>query len=430
MKQAFLLMMTIAFLAACSPTVDEEEAAQPQEKTEEEHPGNYTFDQFMEDRSLDTDGEDIPYKVEDFVGERFAVQGTAQLDNYYNYGYKDLEVTHFVIKVIKEDALHWYLYVSREEYPELFQELKKGPVEVYAQASVSEDYYESEQGHLAMAEEILFKESEAEKQPLDEERARYMKEHSIDLTAVDMVFDRKAMSGKQFVLSGNAQLVSYGYINREYRDLEPTHFVLQLRDASVKEEQLWGVALDREKYSDLYQQALNGMVHVTLTAIMPENRFATKTSMAAIGSDPEYEPLPEKYELPSERAQAYMKERGVSLTGMDVLYDMSAHGGEAFMIEGTAELRTSLPIGYEDFESHYFGIRIVEDPYGDQPVLYPRALEEWTLILHRQKYPQLYERLLNEEYLEVMATARVVADYYEPGRDGKAFVEDIVITEP
>ncbi|MBM7585334.1 hypothetical protein JOC86_001876 [Bacillus pakistanensis] len=431
MKQGFLLMMTIVLLGACSPTVGQEEVSKPQGKIDEEYilKDDYTFIEFMEDRSLGT--MDIPYRVEEeFVGERFALKGKAQLSRYYNYGYKDLEATHFVIKVVKEGSLHWYLYVSRQEFPELFQELKKGPVDIYADASIPADYFEVGQGHLAMAEEIFFKESEAQKQPLDEELSRYMKNHSIELNASDVVFDMKGMSDQPFALSGNAQLVTYGYINREYRDLEPTHFVLEVRDTSVKDEQLWSVALDREKYRDLYEQALEGMVHVTLTAIIPGDRFTPWSSLAAIGQDAEYEPLPEKYESPSDRAQAYMKERGVSLTGMEVLYDMSSHAGEAFIIEGTAKLRTSFTEGYEDLQDHYFGIEIVEDPYGDQPVLYPRALEGWTLILHRQKYPHIYKRLSSEEYLEVMVTARVVADRYEPGQGGKAFVEDIVIINP
>jgi hypothetical protein len=430
MKQAVLLMLTIILLAACSPTADEEEAAQTQEKTKEEQPEKYTFDQFMDDRSLEINGEDIPYQVEDFVGERFAVKGKAQLNRYYNYGYKDLEATHFVIKVINEEAMHWNLYVPREEYPELFQELKKGPVDIYADASIPEEYYEAQQGHLAMAEEILFKESEAEKQPLDEELARYMKDHPVELTADDVVFDKKGMSDQPFALSGIAQLVTYGYMNLEYRDLEPTHFVLEIRDTRVMDEQLWSVALDREKYRDLYEQALKGMVHVTLTAVMPGDRYEPGTGLAAIGQDPEFEPLPEKYEPPSDRAQAYMKERSISLTGIEVLYDRLSHAGEAFLVEGTAELRASLPIGYDDLESHYFSIRIVEDPYGDRGGIYPRVLEGWTLILHQQKYPQLYERLLNEEYLEVMVTARAAGNPYEAGQGSVAFVEDLVITEP
>ncbi|RIW31338.1 hypothetical protein D3H55_15300 [Bacillus salacetis] len=429
MKHFFLLLLAAACLAACSPAAEERQEPQQKENNKKEQPQDYTFDQFMEDRSLETDGEDIPYNVEEFVGGRFALRGKAKLSRYYNYGYKDLEASHFVMKVTNKDALHWYVYVPRQEFPELFEELKNGPVDIYADASIPEEYYELQQGHLAMAEEIVFKESEAKEVPLDEEMASYMKDHSVELTAEDVVFDKKGMSDQMFALSGNAQLVTYSYMNLAYRDLEPTHFVLEIRDTRLKEEQLWSVALDREKYHDLYEQALKGMVHVTLTASMPADRFETWTDLAAIGQDPEFEKVPEKYDLPSDRAQSYMKQRGVTLTGMEVLYNMSSHAGEAFLVEGSAELRESLPIGYEDLEGHYFCIQIVEDPYGDQPVLYPRVLEGWTLILHRQKYPELYEQLTNEEFVDVMGLARVAADRYAPGQGGKAFVEDIVVTE-
>jgi hypothetical protein len=431
-RQGFLLMMTIALLVACSPTVDQEEVSQPQGKIDEEYilKEDYTFTEFMEDHNVSLKGADIPYSVEEsFAGKPFALEGSAQLSRYYNYGFNELEGSHFVIKITKKDALHWYVYLSREKYPELFKALKKGPVDIFALASIPKEYYEMGQGHLAMAEDILVKQSEVEEKPLNDDLANYMKNHSVELTARDVLYDRKGMSNRPFALSGNAQLVTYRYASA-YKDLEPTHFVLSVRDTVNKREQLWSVAFDRKEFSELYEQALNGMVHVTLTAIMPEDRFTPRAGLAAIGQEAEYESLPEKYVSPSDSAQAYMKERGVSLTGLEVLYDMSSHVGEPFLVEGTAELRTSLTEGYEDLQDHYFGIEIVEDPYGDQPVLYPRALEGWTLILHRQKYPHIYEQLSSKEYLEVMVTARVVADWYQPGQGGKAFVEDIVITNP
>ncbi len=124
-----------------------------------------------------------------------------------------------------------------------------------------------------------------------------------------------------------------------------------------------------------------------------------------------------------------MKGRGLLLTDREVMYDKYAHSGEAFLIEGTGELSTHLPIGYEDIESHYFGIRVVEDPFGEQFVPYGRTIEGWTLILHRQKYPEIYEELSKEESLEILVTARVIAQEYVPGQGNVAFVEDLVIKE-
>ncbi|WP_404348178.1 hypothetical protein LG311_19800 [Sutcliffiella horikoshii] len=132
MKQSFLLIITIILLVACSSKVDQEVVSQPQEETEEKTKKSvsdkstlkkeYTLNDFMEEHNLEMMGEDIPYNTEEeFVGKRFALQGKARITRYYNYGYKDLEATHFVMEVVNEGP-SWYVYVTRLESPELFQE--------------------------------------------------------------------------------------------------------------------------------------------------------------------------------------------------------------------------------------------------------------------------------------------------------------------
>ncbi|WP_226681956.1 hypothetical protein [Sutcliffiella horikoshii] len=439
MKQSFLLIITIILLVACSPKVDQEVVSQPKEEKEEKTKENlsdkstpekeYTFNEFMEEHTIEMVGEDIPYHAEeDFVGMRFALQGKARITRYYNYGYKELEATHYVMEVVNEGP-SWHVYVPRSDFPELFQELKKGVVDVYVAATIPSEYFEIGQNGMAIAAEVHFTENEAEEQPLDERLTSYMKKHGVERTAKDVIFDKKGMSDKPFALNGYAQLVTYAQISPEYRDLEPTHFVLEIRDESVLYEQLWRVALDRQEYRELYEQALKSMVHVTLTANMPVERFRSSTDLAAIGSAAEYELLPEKYEQPSKMGLAYMKAKGLLLTDREVMYDKYNHSEKAFLIEGAGELTTHLPIGYEDIESHYFGIRITEDPFGDQYVPYGRAIEGWTLILQRQKYPEIYEQLIQEEALEFLVTARVFAQEYVPGQGNVAFVEDIVVKE-
>ncbi|WP_404348175.1 hypothetical protein LG311_19795 [Sutcliffiella horikoshii] len=169
-------------------------------------------------------------------------------------------------------------------------------MDVYVSAA---EYFEIGQNGMAMAEEISFTESEAEEQTLDERLTGYMKKHAVELTAKDVIFDKKGMSDKPFALNGYAQLMTYAQINSEYRDLEPTHFILEIRDESVLYEQLWRVALDRDEYRELYNQALKRMVHVTLTANMPVERFPSSTDLSAIGETAEYELLQEKCEQPS-----------------------------------------------------------------------------------------------------------------------------------
>ncbi len=100
-------------------------------------------------------------------------------------------------------------------------------------------------------------------------------------------------------------------MNTLYRDLEPTHFVLYFRDQSSSVESFWYVALSREEYRDLYEEAQKGMVYVTLTAVMPQERFIAGEAPSAVGYDATYKPVSENHTSPSVQALAYMEERSV-----------------------------------------------------------------------------------------------------------------------
>ncbi|TMU83444.1 hypothetical protein FGG79_19745 [Bacillus sp. BHET2] len=436
MKRLFIIIV-ILLLSGCSAASQKEEASQvpenpttQQKKIEEDHllKEDYTFTKFMEDHDVSLKGDEIPYKVEEeFVGKPIALEGSAQLSRYYNYGFKDLEGSHFVIKISKKDELDWSVYLPREKYPDLLKALKKGPVDIYTVASIPEEYFEPGQNHMGMAEEVLYRQSGVEEKQLSDDLAEYMNDHSVELTARDVLYDKKGMSDRPFALSGNAQLVTYAYASA-YKDLEPTHFVLNVRDTVNSDEQLWSVAFERKKYSDLYEQALGGMVHVNLTAVMPSDRFSSRSGRTAIGQEVEVEPL-ERYVPESMQGQVYMEEMGLSVTGQEVLYDPFAHLGERFFVEGTVEFDpyATATEGYEDLQDTHFRIDIVEDPYGELDVGYPRALEGWTLYLNQEKYQHVYEQLSKEKYLEVMVTALMDADRYRAGQGGKAMVEDVVI---
>jgi hypothetical protein len=427
-----LIILIILLLAGCSAADQKEKASEAQEPSpsnqvekKRELKDDYSFEEFMEDEDVSLKGADIPYRVEErFVDAPFALEGSAQISRYYNYGFEDLEGSHFAVKVTKEDMLDWHVYLPRGEYPDLFKALKKGPVDLYAVASVPRKYYESDQDHLAIGQDVLFKQTGVEEKPLDHELADYMNEHSVELTGNDVLYDMKGMSGRPFALSGNAQLVTYRYASA-YKDLEPTHFVLSVRDTVNSDEGLWSIAFDRMKYRELYEQAMKGMVHVNLTAVMPSDRFKPNGGLTAMGEEVEYEPL-ERYAAVSGQGQIYMEETGLSVTGQEVLYDPISYIGEPFFVEGTAEFDRFGTVGgeYEDLKDTHFRIDIYEDPYGEQYVDYPRAIEGWSLYLDYERYRHIYEKLQKNPYLEVMVTARM-----EPNRGGagEALVEDLVI---
>ena len=72
---------------------------------------------------------DVQYDKYGNIGKNFTISGTAELDNYYNWGYKDFEAGYFCIQVTPTYGSYsdrWYIYASRSEFSELFDKLKNG----------------------------------------------------------------------------------------------------------------------------------------------------------------------------------------------------------------------------------------------------------------------------------------------------------------
>lgn len=67
------------------------------------------------------------------LGKKFLLIGTAELDDYYNYDYRDLEGYYFCICVTPTGggyADRWYIYAPRDKCSELFDKLKKGSSDI------------------------------------------------------------------------------------------------------------------------------------------------------------------------------------------------------------------------------------------------------------------------------------------------------------
>lgn len=87
---------------------------------------------------IETHGElatykDVKYDPINYFGKKFLLVGTAELDDYFNYDYRDLEGYYFCIRVIPTGGSisdRWYIYAERDEYRELFDKLKNGSSEI------------------------------------------------------------------------------------------------------------------------------------------------------------------------------------------------------------------------------------------------------------------------------------------------------------
>lgn len=75
--------------------------------------------------------EDVKYDPFSYLGKKFMLIGTAELDDYYNYDYRDLESVYFCIQVTPIGGNYsdcWYIYAFRDTHSELYEKLKKGAI--------------------------------------------------------------------------------------------------------------------------------------------------------------------------------------------------------------------------------------------------------------------------------------------------------------
>ena len=76
---------------------------------------------------------DVQFDKYGNIGKSFMISGTAELDDYYNWGYRDFEAAYFCIQITPTDGSYsdrWYIYASRNEFSELFDKLKNGSKKV------------------------------------------------------------------------------------------------------------------------------------------------------------------------------------------------------------------------------------------------------------------------------------------------------------
>lgn len=76
---------------------------------------------------------DVKYDPLSYYGAPFLISGTAELDDYFNYEYRDLEVVYYCIRITPtggEYSDSWYIYSYRDKNTELFEKLKDGPASV------------------------------------------------------------------------------------------------------------------------------------------------------------------------------------------------------------------------------------------------------------------------------------------------------------
>lgn len=76
------------------------------------------------------DAREVQYDKLSYIGNEFLISGYAELDDYYNYGYDDMESVYFCINIRPTGGSYsdeWYIYADRSKFAELYKSLLDGP---------------------------------------------------------------------------------------------------------------------------------------------------------------------------------------------------------------------------------------------------------------------------------------------------------------
>ena len=116
---------------------------------------SYDFRNSLEYNGIiaELDNYDVQYDRYGSLDKVFAFSGTAELDDYYNYGWYDDEQYYFCIFVTPHGGSYsdsWYIYCDRNSFPNFFEDLKAyGIIDVELACYIPSYKYESNQGNMA-----------------------------------------------------------------------------------------------------------------------------------------------------------------------------------------------------------------------------------------------------------------------------------------
>ena len=109
---------------------------------------------FMEEREITLTSKEVQYDKEQNKTTPFAIKGEATLSDFYAYGLGNTEAIEkdfYCIRVDQETYSEgWYIYLERESFSDLYDELLLRPVEVIVECVIPVEAYDIDMTNLAM----------------------------------------------------------------------------------------------------------------------------------------------------------------------------------------------------------------------------------------------------------------------------------------
>ncbi|MEM4995023.1 hypothetical protein WKH56_20875 [Priestia sp. SB1] len=151
-KIFFLFPLLIILLSACSST----DTTQLKQYTVA---NTVSAEDFLKETPVDLDVSDVEDNESANIDKLFKIEGNAQLDDYYNYGFYD-EDKYFSVSVIPFDTKvsGWNVYFERDKYQDFYNDLKDNPdMVVKIVGIIPHNIYEDGQKNVAGGAYVEYK---------------------------------------------------------------------------------------------------------------------------------------------------------------------------------------------------------------------------------------------------------------------------------
>ena len=242
-------------------------------------------EQFSIDNNIELKAIDVEFDMSNNVDKNFLIEGSASLDDYYNYNYSNERANMFCVKVRpnSNDAGNpWYVYFDREEFKDLYDVLKLGDQDILVNAVNPANKNKESMGNLATGEGVSFDKSVLEKtQATSKGLTEFMSSNQIKLKGIDVQFDMKNNIDKSFAIEGTAELSDY--YNFNFRGKEKEYFNVQLDPSNDDVSDYWNLYFPREDFKDLFEKLKTGEKNIKVKAIIPSNLYKDGMGNMAVG---------------------------------------------------------------------------------------------------------------------------------------------------
>lgn len=106
--------------------------------------------EFMSEFKTELTANEVVDNMSDNLGKKFFLEGYVELADYYEYGFKELGSTHFVLRLESQDYGDWYLYCDKKSFQNISDSVEKnGKIMIWAICDIPKENYENGQGYMA-----------------------------------------------------------------------------------------------------------------------------------------------------------------------------------------------------------------------------------------------------------------------------------------